>query len=48
MKGILEQMQNVTVLDPTVTIKSALKESDMPSLEALADAVVEAGKTADI
>ena len=44
MKGIIEGWKNVEILDATLTIRSTLKESDMPGLEALADAVVEAGK----
>ena len=43
MKGLLEQMTNVTVLDTSVTIKSVMKAGDIPALEALADAVIEAG-----
>ena len=42
MKEILETMKNVTIVDPMVTIKSAMKESDMPALEALADAIANA------
>ena len=42
MKAILETMQNVTIVDPMVTIKSEMKESDMPALEALADAIANA------
>lgn len=45
MRGLLEQMPNVTVLEPSVTIKSVMKDSDIPALEALADAVIAAGKT---
>lgn len=45
MKGLLEQMPNVTILEPSVTIKSVMKDSDIPALETLADAVIEAGKT---
>ena len=37
MSGILETMKNVSILEPVVTIKSSLKESDMPSLNELAD-----------
>lgn len=37
MRGILETMKNVSILEPVVTIKSSLKESDMPSLNELAD-----------
>ncbi len=43
-KAIAENWKNVQVLDPVVTIKSTMKESDIPNIEALADAVVEAGK----
>jgi flavorubredoxin len=39
MKGILETMKNVTVAEPMVTIKSAMKDSDIPALEALADSI---------
>ena len=42
MKAMLETMKNVTIVDPMVTIKSAMKESDMPALEALADAIANA------
>ena len=42
MKAILETMKNVTIVDPMVTIKSTMKESDMPALEALADAIANA------
>ena len=42
MKGILETMKDVTILDPTVTIRSTMKDADLASLEALADAI--AGK----
>ena len=40
MKAILEPMKNITIVDPVVTIKSTLKESDIPNLEALADAML--------
>ena len=40
MKGILETMKNVTVVEPAVTIRSTLKEADLPMLEKLADAMV--------
>ncbi len=39
MRGILDTMKNITVVEPVVTIKSALKESDIPALERLADAL---------
>lgn len=43
-KGIIEGWKNVTLLDPVVTIKSTMKDSDIPNIEALAEAIVEAGK----
>lgn len=39
MKSILETLKNVTIAEPMVTIKSTMKDSDMPALEALADAI---------
>ena len=42
MKGILETLKNVTVLEPTVTIRSTMKDSDLVVMEALADAVANA------
>ncbi len=44
MKSILETMKNVTIVDPTVTIKTTLKEENMAALEELAEAIVSAGK----
>lgn len=44
MKGIIENWKNVEILDPVVTIKTTMKECDIPNIEALADAVVAAGK----
>lgn len=40
MKGIIEGMKNVTVVEPTVTIKSVMKDSDIPKMEELAKAVL--------
>ena len=40
MREILGTMKDVTVLDPTVTIRSRLKAADLPALEALADALL--------
>lgn len=42
MKGILEQMKNVTVVEPTVTIKSTMKDSDIENMEKLADTILNA------
>ena len=40
MREMLGAMKEVTVLDPAVTIRSRLKASDIPALEALADALL--------
>jgi len=40
MKALIEPMKNINLVEPMVTIKSALKQSDIPALEALADAVL--------
>ena len=42
MKSVLETMKDVTVLEPSVTIKSTLKDADLPKLEELADAIANA------
>lgn len=39
MRSILDTMKNITIVEPVVTIKSALKENDIPGLEELADAL---------
>ena len=44
MKSVLETMKNVTIVEPTVTIKTTLKEENMAALEELADAIVAPGK----
>ena len=38
-RSILDTMKNITIVEPVVTIKSALKENDIPALEELADAL---------
>ncbi len=40
MKGILETMKNLTIVEPVVTIRSTMKESDLPAMEQLADAML--------
>lgn len=40
MKGILEGMKNITLTEPVVTIKSTMKDSDIPKMEELASAVL--------
>jgi flavorubredoxin len=39
MKGILETMKNVTIVEPMVTIRSAMKEADLPAFETLAECI---------
>lgn len=43
MKSMLESMKNVSIVDPMVTIKSTLKEANKADMEALADAIAQAG-----
>ena len=43
MKALLETMKNISIVEPVVTIRSTLKEENMADLEALADAIVDAG-----
>ena len=40
MREILGQTKDITVVEPTVTIRGALKDSDLPALEALAGAIL--------
>ena len=40
MKGMLETMKDVEIVEPMVTIRSAMKQGDIPALEALADAML--------
>ena len=39
MRGILEGMKDIRFLDDTLTIRSRLKEEQLPALDALADAI---------
>ena len=40
MKGMLETMKEIEIVEPIVTIRSTLKQGDIPALEALADAIL--------
>lgn len=40
MKGVLETMKEVEIVEPVVSIKSTLKDSDIPALEKLAEAML--------
>ena len=42
MRGIVDTLKNVTVVEPVVTIRSVMKESDQQAMEALADAIAHA------
>ena len=41
MRGILEGMKDIRFLDDTLTIRSRLKEEQLPALDALADAIAD-------
>ena len=40
MKDMLESMKEIEIVEPMVTIRSAMKQGDIPALEALADAIL--------
>ncbi len=40
MKGLLEQMSDVEIVGDTVTIRSTMKQGDIPALENLADSIL--------
>jgi flavorubredoxin len=40
MRGMLEGMKNVKIVEPVVTIRSRMKESDLPAMEQLATALL--------
>lgn len=40
MKSMLEQMKDITIVEPIVTITSSMKSSDIPNMESLADAIL--------
>ena len=40
MRAILEQMKNITLVGDTLSLKSAMKESQVPALEALCDSLI--------
>lgn len=41
MRGMLEQMKDITIVEPVVSIRSTLKPTDIPALETLADALLQ-------
>lgn len=40
MKEMFSTMKNIDIVEPAVTIRSRMKEADIPALEALADAIL--------
>lgn len=40
MRGMLEQMKDIEIVEPMVTIRSRMKQADLPALETLADALL--------
>ena len=40
MKGMLETMKEIEIVEPMETIRSAMKQGDLPAMEALADAIL--------
>lgn len=40
MRSILDQMKDVTLAEPIVTLRSRMKQTDIPAMEALADAIL--------
>ena len=40
MKGMLETMKEIEIVEPMVTIRSTMKQGDIPALEALVDAIL--------
>jgi flavorubredoxin len=40
MRGLLEQMKDITIVEPMVTIRSRMKESDLPAIEAMCSALL--------
>ena len=40
MKGMLETMKEIEIVEPMVSIRSTMKQGDIPALEALADAML--------
>ena len=40
MRSMLESMKEIEIVEPTVTIRSRMKEADLPALEALAEAII--------
>ena len=42
MKGLIEPMKDITLVDPVVTIRSTMKDADLPAMKELAEAIANA------
>ena len=42
MKGLIEPMKDITLVDPVVTIRSTMKDADLPAMKELAEAIAQA------
>ena len=40
MRSMLEAMKDIEIVEPIVTIRSRMKENDLPALKALAEAAI--------
>ena len=40
MTEMLEKMKDIEIVAPMVTIRSRMKQTDLPAMEALADAIL--------
>ncbi|MBR3846366.1 MAG: FprA family A-type flavoprotein, partial [Alistipes sp.] len=40
MRAMLSEMKELEIVEPMVTIRSRMKQTDLPALEALADALL--------
>ena len=40
MTSMLEQMKEIEIVEPVVTIRSRMKRTDLPAMEALAEAML--------
>ena len=40
MRGLLEQMKDIEMVEPMVTIRSSLHPDNIPTMEALAEAIL--------
>ena len=48
MKSVLEEMKDIQVVDPMVTIKSTMKQETIEQMEKLADSLLKGGEANEI